>query len=103
MKKLALSTIEEHPAMILRKGDFAAWRINWNDKAANLLELAEELNLGLDSFVFLDDSPWSGAGPGSPNSTPGVYARFARLACQLRTVPHLVELLRDSHPGKRRL
>jgi FkbH-like protein len=56
-EKLALSTIEEHPAMILRKGDFAAWRINWNDKAANLLELAEELNLGLDSFVFLDDSP----------------------------------------------
>src|SRR5579863_47405 len=54
---LALQTIEEHPAMVLRKADFAAWRINWNDKAKNLVELAEELNLGLDSFVFLDDSP----------------------------------------------
>ena len=54
---LALSVIEEHPAMVLRKGDFAGWRINWEDKAENLSSLAEELNLGLDSFVFLDDSP----------------------------------------------
>ena len=53
----ALSVIEEHPAMALRKSDFVAWRINWRDKAENLLALAEELNLGLDSFVFLDDSP----------------------------------------------
>ena len=53
----ALSAIEEHPAMLLRKSDFVAWRINWRDKAENLASLAEELNLGLDSFVFLDDSP----------------------------------------------
>jgi FkbH-like protein len=53
----ALSVIEDHPAMALRKSDFVAWRINWKDKAENLLALAEELNLGLESFVFLDDSP----------------------------------------------
>jgi FkbH-like protein len=56
-EKFALSVIDEHPAMALRKNDFVAWRINWRDKAENLLDLAEELNLGLDSFVFLDDSP----------------------------------------------
>jgi FkbH-like protein len=56
-EKLALSVIDEHPAMILRKDDFVAWRINWEDKAANIAQLAEEINLGLDSFVFLDDSP----------------------------------------------
>jgi FkbH-like protein len=56
-EKFALSVIEDHPAMALRKKDFAAWRINWRDKAENLLGLSEELNLGLDSFVFLDDSP----------------------------------------------
>ena len=56
-EKFALSVIEEHPAMALRKSDFVAWRINWTDKAKNISELAEELNLGLDSFVFLDDSP----------------------------------------------
>ncbi|HWZ81733.1 MAG TPA: HAD-IIIC family phosphatase [Terriglobales bacterium] len=56
-EKFALSVIDEHPAMALRKGDFVAWRINWKDKAENLVGLAKELNLGLDSFVFLDDSP----------------------------------------------
>jgi FkbH-like protein len=56
-EEFALSVIEKHPAMALRKSDFVAWRINWRDKAGNLLALAEELNLGLDSFVFLDDSP----------------------------------------------
>jgi FkbH-like protein len=56
-EKFALSVIEDHPAMVLRKSDFAAWRINWKDKAENLINLAEELNVGLESFVFLDDSP----------------------------------------------
>jgi FkbH-like protein len=56
-EKLALSVIEEHPAMVLRKADFVSWRINWNNKSENIAAIAEELNLGLDSFVFLDDSP----------------------------------------------
>lgn len=43
--------------MVLRREDFAAWRINWQDKATNLRELAEELNIGLDSMVFVDDNP----------------------------------------------
>ena len=47
----------QHPAMVLRREHFAAERINWQDKASNLRELAQELNVGLDSFVFLDDSP----------------------------------------------
>jgi FkbH-like protein len=53
----AMDTIERHPSMILRKGDFAAWRINWKDKADNIRSLASELNIGLDSVVFFDDSP----------------------------------------------
>lgn len=53
----ALSVLDEHPDCILRREHFAALRINWNDKAGNLRELAAELNLGLDSFVFLDDNP----------------------------------------------
>lgn len=48
---------EKHPGMILKKSNFSAYRINWNDKATNIAELATELNIGLDSFVFLDDSP----------------------------------------------
>lgn len=49
--------IRNHPNMILKEEHFAAFRINWNDKASNILELAEELNIGLDSMVFLDDDP----------------------------------------------
>lgn len=52
-----LEVWEKNPFMILRKEHFAAWRINWNDKATNIKELAEELNIGLDSFVFVDDNP----------------------------------------------
>jgi FkbH-like protein len=53
---VALQAIKEHPEMILREGDFAGWRINWNDKAQNIADIARELNLGLDSVVFIDDS-----------------------------------------------
>src|SRR5262249_40105982 len=48
--------IGKHPEMILRLDDFAGWRINWKDKAQNIIDLAAELNLGLDSVVFIDDS-----------------------------------------------
>jgi FkbH-like protein len=47
---------ERHPDMLLRREHVAAHRINWQSKSANLVELAGELNLGLDSFIFIDDS-----------------------------------------------
>lgn len=53
----ALEALEKHPGMLLRPGDFAAMRINWTEKAQNLREIAEELNLGLDAIAFLDDNP----------------------------------------------
>lgn len=46
-----------HPHMPLRWDDFTAHRIDWNDKSANLRSIAEEMNIGLDSVVFADDSP----------------------------------------------
>jgi FkbH-like protein len=54
---VAIQAIDSHPEMVLRQSDFAGWRINWQDKAANILELAKELNLGLASLVFIDDNP----------------------------------------------
>ena len=48
---------KHNPFIVLRKEHFSAWRINWNDKASNIQELAKELNIGLDSMVFLDDNP----------------------------------------------
>ena len=41
----------------LRGSDFITWRINWDCKAENLVSVAEELNLGVDAFVFVDDNP----------------------------------------------
>ena len=54
---IALEAIEKHPEMLVRCRDLAGWRINWEDKAQNIVDLLAELNLGLDSAVFLDDSP----------------------------------------------
>ena len=42
---------------VLKKVDFIAYRINWECKAENLVQIAEELNLGVDAFVFVDDNP----------------------------------------------
>jgi FkbH-like protein len=52
-----LYVLRDHPDQLLRERHFAGWRINWNDKATNLRELAEELNLGLEHMLVLDDSP----------------------------------------------
>ncbi len=47
---------DRHPAMKLKREHIAAHRINWNPKSANLKSIARELNLGVNSFIFLDDS-----------------------------------------------
>ena len=44
-------------AGVLSRDDFVSWRINWDCKAENLVQVAEELNLGVDAFVFVDDNP----------------------------------------------
>ena len=56
-ESVALDAIKNHPEMVLNIEDFIGWRINWNDKAENLLDLVKEINIGLDSVVFLDDNP----------------------------------------------
>ena len=51
------ATFAAHPEMPLRLEDFAAQRINWETKGANLASLADELDLGLDSVILIDDNP----------------------------------------------
>ncbi len=43
--------------MPLKREDFAAWHVSWDAKPQRVRAMAEELNLGLDSFVFVDDNP----------------------------------------------
>lgn len=47
---------QKHDGMILKQSDFVAFTANWQDKATNLVQQAEDLQLGIDSFVFIDDS-----------------------------------------------
>jgi FkbH-like protein len=46
-----------HPDSVLRLEHFSAFRANWEPKHENILAIAEELSLGVDSFVFVDDNP----------------------------------------------
>ena len=87
----ALAVIRTHPNMILKEKHFAAQRINWNDKVANMRELASELNIGLDSMVFLDDSPLNREAMRTflPEvETPELPADPARYARFLHTLPY---------------
>ncbi|MGA9495750.1 MAG: HAD-IIIC family phosphatase, partial [Terriglobales bacterium] len=54
----AMEALEKHPGMLVRAKDFAALRINWTDKAQNLREIAQELNVGIDALAFIDDNPF---------------------------------------------
>jgi FkbH-like protein len=54
---IALDAFRNHPEMILKEDDIVAFRVNWEDKAANIKAIADTIDLGLDSFVFLDDNP----------------------------------------------
>ncbi|MFG2134422.1 HAD-IIIC family phosphatase [Streptomyces sp. NPDC048751] len=53
-----IQVVREHPDMVLREADFARINANWQPKDANLQDIASKLNLGVDSFVFVDDSPF---------------------------------------------
>ena len=46
-----------HPDGILKLEDFSVFKANWNTKPENIREIAAELNIGLDSMVFVDDNP----------------------------------------------
>src|SRR5258706_13669720 len=54
---IAEAVFREHPEMVLRRSDIAAFVANWDDKAENLKIIATRLNIGIDSMVFADDNP----------------------------------------------
>ena len=53
----AEAAFREHPEMLLKRSDIAAFVANWDDKAQNLKSIAAQLNIGVDSLVFVDDNP----------------------------------------------
>lgn len=53
----AMEVIEKHPDMVLRKKYFSGIKINWSDKVQNIKEIVKDLNVGIDSIIFIDDNP----------------------------------------------
>ena len=53
-----LEVFKTHKDIFLKEENVVIHKINWNDKATNLKEIAKELNIGLDSIIFVDDSPF---------------------------------------------
>lgn len=80
---------EKNPFLVITPDLISAYRINWNNKADNIRELARELNIGLDSMVFIDDNPTERElvrqqlpmveVPEFPNKPYGLMAFFAKL------------------------
>jgi len=108
--------LKEHPHQLLREELFAARRVNWQPKAENLKSLAEELNLGLESFVFVDDSEHECAAvrqqlpqvevvciPTKPVLIPGCLDRVARLEVLSLTAEDLAKTELYAQESKRRL
>jgi FkbH-like protein len=57
-EKNALEPFDRHPEMVLKRDDIASFVANWSDKPTNLRMVAEELNIGIDTLVFVDDNPF---------------------------------------------
>ncbi|MEO8514077.1 MAG: HAD-IIIC family phosphatase [Ignavibacteria bacterium] len=55
---VARSAFDNHPDMVLKYEDFAVFQANWDNKAENIKQIQEFLNIGFDSMVFLDDNPF---------------------------------------------
>lgn len=55
--EIAKAVFTDHPSCPLSWSDISSSRINWDNKADNIAEIAVELNIGLDSMVFMDDNP----------------------------------------------
>ena len=68
-----LAVLDGHPDCLLRRDHLVGWRINWRDKEQNIAELVRELNVGMDTVVFVDDSPTECARVGQ--LLPGITVR----------------------------
>jgi FkbH-like protein len=98
--EVARSPFVSHPEMLLREHHVAVFQANWNDKATNIAAIAQELALGVDSLVFLDDNPVERnlvrqmlpavAVPELPED-PALYARTLAAAGYFESVTFSVE------------
>ena len=91
---VAKQVFEKHPDMVLRLDDIAVFVANWENKVDNIRHIQSVLNIGFDSMVYLDDSPFERAyGEGGDSVADG--AGTARGSCRLPGGVAFVESVRD--------
>lgn len=78
---------EHRQDMLLKREHLVGWRINWQPKSENIKALAQKLNLGLDSFIFIDDNPVECSEVQA--NCPEVLT--LQLPCEVETIPHFLE------------
>ena len=78
---------EHRQDMLIKREYLVSWRINWQPKSENIKALAQELNLGLDSFIFIDDNPVECSEVQA--NCPEVLT--LQLPCEVETIPHFLE------------
>lgn len=83
------AVLRDHPDMVLREADFARLAVNWEPKDVNLADLAAGLNVGLDSFVFADDSRYE------LGLVAGARPEIAVVELDAEPASHVVRLLAD--------
>jgi FkbH-like protein len=83
--------LSKHPHMVLRDKDIFIKKVNWTDKVQNLKEIATELNIGPDSLIFLDDSPFECAAVRA--QLPMV--RTFQVPKSLPEYPHVLRQIKD--------
>lgn len=89
--------LASHPHMVLRDEHFIAKRVNWDDKATNLESIATDLNIGLESIVFVDDSTFECEAV--RNQLPMVET--LQVPAKLFEYPRLVRQIRELFPVDR--
>lgn len=100
------AVLDTHPHCLIRRGHLAAWRMNWDNKVSNLRSIADELRLGLDAFVFVDNSPLECAMVGEVLPMVDVLSvptRVSDLPLLLRDCPGLPRRARSSADATRTL
>lgn len=80
---------DNHPEMILKWDHFLVKKINWNDKAGNIVEIANELNIGITHMVFLDDNPVE------CSQVEQAFPDITILQVPIKNICHYPDILRD--------
>lgn len=80
---------DNHDAMIIKRDHISAWQIHWNSKVDGLKAIADDLNIGTDALVFIDDNP---------KEIAEVQERLPEVTCQLvpEEIADLPNLLRGT-------